>query len=110
MTLDAATAAKGPEIGRGLVPVDGPFARGRFPRDRMNPSGGSVALSPVRRHGARILRQAVEELAAMPASVPMAGSARSHCSRLDGRFTEDNNVRRCRGSSTPNMPCAATAL
>jgi acetyl-CoA C-acetyltransferase len=40
---------------------------GRFPRDRMNPNGGSVALGhPFGATGARILSQAVKELAAMP--------------------------------------------
>jgi len=41
---------------------------GSFPRDRMNPNGGSVALGhPFAATGARILSQAVKELAAMPA-------------------------------------------
>jgi acetyl-CoA C-acetyltransferase len=40
---------------------------GRFPRDRMNPNGGSVALGhPFGATGARVLSQAVKELAAMP--------------------------------------------
>jgi len=40
---------------------------GRFPRDRRNPNGGSVALGhPFGATGARILSQAVKELAAMP--------------------------------------------
>jgi acetyl-CoA C-acetyltransferase len=40
---------------------------GSFPRDRMNPNGGSVALGhPFAATGARILIQAVKELAAMP--------------------------------------------
>jgi len=40
---------------------------GAFPRDRMNPNGGSVALGhPFAATGARILSQAVNELAAMP--------------------------------------------
>jgi acetyl-CoA C-acetyltransferase len=40
---------------------------GTFPRDRMNPNGGSVALGhPFGATGARILSQAVKELAAMP--------------------------------------------
>jgi len=39
---------------------------GMFPRDRMNPNGGSVALGhPFAATGARILSQAVKELAAM---------------------------------------------
>jgi acetyl-CoA C-acetyltransferase len=42
-------------------------AFGSFPRDRMNPNGGSVALGhPFGATGARILNQAVKELAAMP--------------------------------------------
>ena len=40
---------------------------GPFPRDRLNPYGGSVALGhPFGATGARILSQAVKELAAMP--------------------------------------------
>ena len=40
---------------------------GTFPRARMNPNGGSVALGhPFAATGARILSQAVKELAAMP--------------------------------------------
>jgi acetyl-CoA C-acetyltransferase len=40
---------------------------GSFPRERMNPNGGSVALGhPFGATGARILTQAVKELAAMP--------------------------------------------
>jgi acetyl-CoA C-acetyltransferase len=40
---------------------------GVFPRDRVNPNGGSVALGhPFAATGARILSQAVKELAAMP--------------------------------------------
>ncbi len=40
---------------------------GTFPRDRMNPNGGSVALGhPFAATGARILSQAVKELATMP--------------------------------------------
>jgi acetyl-CoA C-acetyltransferase len=41
---------------------------GQVPRDRINPNGGSVALGhPFGATGARILSQAVKELAAMPA-------------------------------------------
>jgi acetyl-CoA C-acetyltransferase len=41
---------------------------GRFPRERVNPNGGSVALGhPFGATGARILSQAVQELATMPA-------------------------------------------
>ncbi len=44
-----------------------PHTFGRFPRERMNPHGGSVALGhPFAATGARILSQAVRELAAMP--------------------------------------------
>ena len=40
---------------------------GKFPRDRVNPNGGSVALGhPFGATGARILSQAVKELAGMP--------------------------------------------
>ena len=40
---------------------------GMFPRDRMNPNGGSVALGhPFAATGVRILSQAVKELATMP--------------------------------------------
>ena len=40
----------------------------RFPRERINPNGGSVALGhPFGATGARILSQAVKELAARPA-------------------------------------------
>jgi acetyl-CoA C-acetyltransferase len=40
---------------------------GRFPRERMNPNGGSVALGhPFAATGARILSQAVKELAGLP--------------------------------------------
>jgi acetyl-CoA C-acetyltransferase len=41
---------------------------GRFPRERMNPNGGSVALGhPFAATGVRILSQAIKELAAFPA-------------------------------------------
>ncbi|HEX7761363.1 MAG TPA: acetyl-CoA C-acyltransferase [Caulobacteraceae bacterium] len=47
----------------GVEPTFGPF-----PRDRINPNGGSVALGhPFGATGARILSQAIKELAAMPA-------------------------------------------
>ena len=40
---------------------------GAFPRERMNPHGGSVAIGhPFGATGARILSQAIKELAAMP--------------------------------------------
>jgi acetyl-CoA C-acetyltransferase len=45
-----------------------PHTFGRFPIERMNPNGGSVALGhPFGATGARILSQAVKELAALPA-------------------------------------------
>jgi len=44
-----------------------PHTFGRFPRERVNPNGGSVALGhPFGATGARILSQAVTELAALP--------------------------------------------
>jgi acetyl-CoA C-acetyltransferase len=50
---------------RDRVKVDPRF--GAFPRDRVNPNGGSVALGhPFGATGARILSQAVKELSAMP--------------------------------------------
>ena len=50
---------------RGKVSIDVDF--GTFPRDRMNPNGGSTALGhPFGATGARILSQAVKELAARP--------------------------------------------
>src|SRR5712692_1145446 len=59
---------------------------GSFPRDRMNPNGGSVALGhPFAATGARILSQALKELAELPkgsraiVSVCADGSAPSHC-------------------------------
>jgi len=40
---------------------------GAFPRERVNPNGGSVAIGhPFGATGSRILSQAVKELAAMP--------------------------------------------
>lgn len=43
------------------------FDFGEFPRDRVNPNGGSVALGhPFAATGARILSQGAKELAAMP--------------------------------------------
>ena len=50
---------------RAKAGVDHTF--GSFPRARMNPNGGSVALGhPFAATGARILSQAVKELAALP--------------------------------------------
>jgi acetyl-CoA C-acetyltransferase len=44
-----------------------PHTFGRFPRERINPNGGSVALGhPFGAIGARILSQAVREVSAMP--------------------------------------------
>ena len=49
---------------REKVRIDKPL--GRFPWDRMNPNGGSIAIGhPFGATGARILSQAVKELAAM---------------------------------------------
>ena len=51
---------------RGKAGVD--FDFGSFPRERVNPNGGSVALGhPFGATGARILSQAVKEIAARPA-------------------------------------------
>lgn len=50
---------------RGKVGLEPTF--GAFPRERLNPNGGSTALGhPFGATGARILSQAVKELAAMP--------------------------------------------
>jgi acetyl-CoA C-acetyltransferase len=50
---------------RAKAGVEGEF--GAFPRDRMNPTGGSLALGhPFGATGARILSQAVKELAGRP--------------------------------------------
>ena len=55
-----------PAFVRAKSGVDHTF--GRFPRERMNPNGGSVAIGhPFAATGARILSQAVKELAALPA-------------------------------------------
>ncbi|HTO86118.1 MAG TPA: acetyl-CoA C-acyltransferase [Thermoanaerobaculia bacterium] len=44
-----------------------PHTFGRFPRERVNPNGGSIALGhPFAATGARILSQAAQELAEMP--------------------------------------------
>ena len=58
-------ALRGPEFlaERAHVPRD----FGPFPRERLNPNGGSTALGhPFGATGARILSMAVKELAAMP--------------------------------------------
>lgn len=53
------------EFRRSKAGVDRDF--GPFPRDRLNPNGGSTAIGhPFGATGARILSQAVKELAAMP--------------------------------------------
>ena len=53
------------EFLRGKAGVERNF--GAFPRERVNPNGGSVALGhPFGATGARILSQAVKELAALP--------------------------------------------
>ena len=58
-------ALESPEFIRGKAGVKADF--GMFPRDRMNPTGGSTALGhPFGATGARILSQSVKELAAMP--------------------------------------------
>ncbi len=45
-----------------------PHTFGPFPRDRVNPNGGSIAIGhPFGATGARILTHAIHELAAMPA-------------------------------------------
>ena len=50
---------------RDKAKVAGDF--GAFPRERMNPNGGSTAIGhPFGATGARIISQAVKELAAMP--------------------------------------------
>src|SRR5271163_4220424 len=50
---------------RAKAGIDNTF--GPFPRERMNPNGGSVALGhPFAATGARILSQALKELAALP--------------------------------------------
>jgi acetyl-CoA C-acetyltransferase len=54
-----------PEFVRAKAGVEHTF--GSFPRERMNPNGGSVPLGhPFGATGARILSQAVKELAALP--------------------------------------------
>jgi acetyl-CoA C-acetyltransferase len=58
-------ALQSPEFIRGKVHITGDL--GAFPRDRMNPNGGSVALGhPFGATGARILSQAVKQLSTMP--------------------------------------------
>jgi acetyl-CoA C-acetyltransferase len=59
-------ALESPNFLRNKAKVD--FELGSVPRDRINPNGGSVALGhPFGATGARILSQAVKELAALPA-------------------------------------------
>lgn len=58
-------ALESPEFIRDKAKVTAEF--GKFPRERMNPTGGSTAIGhPFGATGARILSQAVKELAAMP--------------------------------------------
>jgi acetyl-CoA C-acetyltransferase len=58
-------ALEDPDFVRAKAGVENTF--GRFPRERMNPNGGSVALGhPFAATGARILSQAVKELAVLP--------------------------------------------
>jgi acetyl-CoA C-acetyltransferase len=59
-------ALESPEFLRNKAGVTASF--GAFPRERMNPNGGSVALGhPFGATGARILSQAVKQLSTMPA-------------------------------------------
>jgi acetyl-CoA C-acetyltransferase len=59
------TALESASFRRDKAGVD--FDPGKLPVDRVNPHGGSVALGhPFGATGARILSQAVKELAAMP--------------------------------------------
>ena len=70
-----------------------PHTFGRFPRERMNPNGGSIALGhPFGATGARILTQAVRELAARrrgagesSACARTAAWGRWPCSRAEAR-------------------------
>lgn len=58
-------ALQDPQFLRDKAKVDAEF--GRFPTERMNPHGGSLAIGhPFAATGARILSQAIKELAAMP--------------------------------------------
>ena len=58
-------ALESPDFLRSKVGVEATF--GAFPRDRMNPNGGSVALGhPFGATGARILSQSVKELSTRP--------------------------------------------
>ncbi|MGC2289146.1 MAG: thiolase family protein [Thermoplasmata archaeon] len=58
-------AAMDPVYRREKAGVD--FDLGEFPKDRVNPNGGSIALGhPFGATGARILSQAVKELTALP--------------------------------------------
>jgi acetyl-CoA C-acetyltransferase len=59
-------ALESPEFLKNKAGVAAPF--GAFPRERMNPNGGSVAIGhPFGATGARILSQAVKELSQRPA-------------------------------------------
>jgi acetyl-CoA C-acetyltransferase len=58
-------ALDSPEFVKGKARADAPL--GTVPRERLNPNGGSVALGhPFAATGARILSQAIKELAALP--------------------------------------------
>ena len=60
------TALEDPAFLRDRAGVNASF--GEFPRDRVNPNGGTIALGhPFGATGARILSQAVKEIAARPA-------------------------------------------
>jgi acetyl-CoA C-acetyltransferase len=66
-------AAMDPVYRREKAGVD--FDLGQFPFDRVNPNGGSIALGhPFAATGARILSQAVKELAPMPSGARAAVS------------------------------------
>jgi acetyl-CoA C-acetyltransferase len=59
-------ALESPSFLANKAKVDAPL--GKLPRERINPNGGSIALGhPFGATGARILSQAVKELAALPA-------------------------------------------
>lgn len=63
--LSTIAALEEPDWVRQRAGVDAEL--GRFPRERLNPNGGSIALGhPFGATGARILSQAAAELAAMP--------------------------------------------
>ncbi len=60
-------ALESPDFLREKARVQAEF--GKFPWDRLNPNGGSIAIGhPFGATGARILGQATKELAAMPSN------------------------------------------